>query len=106
MERPQLYPVPVPDEAPDDVTDRQFTDDELTALALAADPSERLAADATPVEGSLPASDGPLPGWYMPAVARVVTSPARRTAALLVVGSFLTINAMGLCATYGWLSLG
>jgi len=82
-----------------------WTDDELSELALGADPCERLTADATPLDGSVPASDGPLPGWYMPAVARVVTSPTRRVAALSVVGAFLVINALGLCATYGVISI-
>ena len=85
-------------------TDEPFTDDELSELALAADPSERLEPGSRPVSGSVPANDGPLPGWYMPTVARVVTSPTRRVATIVVVGSFLLINALGLCATYGVIS--
>ena len=88
-----------------DEGDDQWTDEELTELALAADPHERLDADASPLLGSVPASDGPLPGWYMPTVARVVTSPTRRVASIVVVGSFLVINALGLCATYGFISI-
>lgn len=86
--------------------DRDITDAELAELALAADPTERLSLDAVPLAGSVPASDGPLPGWYMPAATRVVTSPARRTVSVVVVGSFLLINALGLCATYGFLQIG
>lgn len=79
--------------------------DELADLALAADPAEHLSADATPLSGSVPADDGLLPGWYMPGVARVVTSRPRRIAAFTVVSAFLLINALGLCATYGALTL-
>ena len=42
-----------------------FSDDELTALALAADPTEMLDDDAVPFEGER--SVGLLPDWYMPA---------------------------------------
>ena len=83
-----------------------ISDEELTLLALAADPTEHLSADATPLAGSQPADDGPLPGWYMPPVVRGVQSRGRRNVALVVVGSFLLINALGLCATYGFLELG
>jgi hypothetical protein len=82
-----------------------ITDEELAELAMAADPREHLDADAVPLAGSVPASDGPLPGWYMPAVARVVDSPTRRTVSVVVVGAFLLINALGLCATYGVISI-
>lgn len=92
------------DAVPDEGLD-QWTDDELAELALAADPGEHLSADATPLDGSVPVGDGPLPGWYMPAVTRVVSSPTRRFAAVAVVGSFLLINALGLCATYGVISI-
>lgn len=89
----------------DAIIDGELTDDELAALAMSADPTERLSADAVPVAGSVPEADGPLPGWYMPAVARVVDTPGRRGVAIVVTGAFLLINALGLCATYGFLSV-
>ncbi|MFN8052180.1 MAG: hypothetical protein U0Q22_12120 [Acidimicrobiales bacterium] len=85
--------------------DDAFTDEELTELALAADPHEHLSADATPLGGSVPEA-GPLPGWYMPAARRVPLGRGHRSVAVLITGSFLLINALGLCATYGWITLG
>ena len=82
-----------------------WTDDELSELALGADPRERLTADATPLDGSAPAGGGPLAGWHGAGVARGVTARPRRIAALSVVGAFLVINALGLCATYGVISI-
>lgn len=85
--------------------DERFTDEELTALALAAD------ADAPVAEGAIPlwdvidsgAAPSPLPGWYMPAPmgrTHLVTGWPRR-AALLVIIAFVAVNAAGLCSTYG-----
>jgi hypothetical protein len=83
------------------------SDEELTALALAADPDAPLAADAVSF-WSLGADDvdddAPLlPGWYMPAPmpgARRLTGWRRRVAISVVV-SFVLIDAAGLCSTYG-----
>jgi len=84
----------------------EMSDEELTALALAADPDTPVAPDAVPLSeltGTKP--DGPLPEWYMPAAAggRLLTG-WRRVPPVLVVGSLLTINACGLCITYGKLA--
>ncbi len=88
--------------------DDELTDDELTALALAADPDAPLPADAVPYQ---PPGDGDLsasllPGWYMPAPVRVTRTPARTTAAILVVAGLVVINVLGLCITYGTLTAG
>ncbi len=86
-----------------------ITDEELTALALAADPDTVVDGDAVPVD--LWGEDGrshPLPSWYMP-VPRGAPRPLRgwrRGVALLVVGSFVLINAYGLCSTYGVVAFG
>ena len=95
-------------------TDKQaLTDDELTELALAADPDAPIAADAVPL-GELLAAGGSsggnelLPGWYMPVPmggGRLLTGWRRRTV-LVIVASFLLINAYGLCSTYGWVGFG
>lgn len=84
------------------------TDDELTRLALAADPDTGVADDAVPLGellGSLEPSEGAdlLPGWYMPApmgTGRLLQGWRRRIVLLIVV-SFVLINAVGLCSTYG-----
>ena len=96
-----------------DHSDRQFTDDELTELALAAHPDAGVAADAVPMGELLGsgarARDGELlPGWYMPAPggsARLLQG-WRRWTVLLIVVSFVLINAVGLCSTYGYVGFG
>jgi hypothetical protein len=85
-----------------------FTDDELAELALAADPSEGLADDAVPLQEYLGAEGGGdlLPDWYMPAPAGAgrLLQGWRRRVVLLIVASFLLLNAYGLCSTYGYVS--
>ncbi|HVF13897.1 MAG TPA: hypothetical protein VM942_04815 [Acidimicrobiales bacterium] len=90
-----------------------ITDDELTALALAADPDTEVGPEAVPLDrrGDDDCGGGsghPLPEWYMPVP---VGSPRplhgwRRAVGLLVVSSFLLINAYGLCSTYGVVAFG
>jgi hypothetical protein len=84
-------------------------DDELVALALAADPDAAVGDDAVCL-WDLVDEDGPdlLPGWYMPAPAG---APAfrrgwRRRVALLLILAFLAIDAYGLCSTYGSVVVG
>ena len=82
------------------------SDDELTALALAADPDPALADDAESLADVLGA-DAPrlLPEWYMPAPmgGAAPLRGWRRRVVLTVIASFLTITAAGLCNTYGQL---
>lgn len=80
--------------------DGEFSDEELTELALAADPSAPLAEDAVPLSVYLDQFGGPLPEWYMP--------PPRGRASRYwvplvwaVIAAFLAIEAAGLCSTYG-----
>ncbi|MGQ0802657.1 MAG: hypothetical protein ACT4PI_02155 [Actinomycetota bacterium] len=84
-------------------------DDELTALALAADP-DPVVDDAAVCLSNLLGSPATrlLPEWYMPAPmgpSRPVRG-WRRGVVLLVVASLLMITAAGLCNTYGQLHLG
>ena len=96
-----------------DQTDVPVTDDELTEQALAADPDAGVSEDAVPLSELLGAADGGstgelLPGWYMPApmgTTRLLHGWRRRVV-LLIVASFLLINAYGLCSTYGWVGFG
>jgi hypothetical protein len=86
----------------------QPSDDELAALALAADPDAPLDADSVDLNLLL-AADGLdlLPTWYMPA-----PSGGRRLRGwrlwigLLIVASFILIDAYGLCSTYGHVGFG
>ena len=85
--------------------ERPLSDDELTALALAADPDAPIPEDAVPVGVHLARRGPSLPLWYMaPAVSR----GGHRWKApfvIAVVAAFLLIDAMGLCNTYGILGL-
>jgi hypothetical protein len=83
-----------------------LTDEELTALALAADPDAPLDDDAVSfwdVTGTK--ADGPLPDWYMPAASggRLLAG-WRRLPPVAIVASLLVINGCGLCITYGKLA--
>lgn len=80
-----------------------ITDEELTALALAADPDASVSVDAVPIRDLAGAEMVPLPSWYMPApmAGGRRLRGWRRWLAILVVAAFLLINAYGLCSTYG-----
>lgn len=80
-----------------------YTDEELTALALSADPDQPLAKDAEPFQGT----DGPaadlLPAWYMPAPRLRSHKRWHTSVVLVIIAAFALINALGLCITYGHL---
>lgn len=78
-------------------------DDELEALALAADPDAPLAPDAVPLDVYLGTVAGPLPDWYMPRVTTRRSAGRRRIVILALIGAFVLIEAFGLCSTYGQL---
>jgi hypothetical protein len=80
-----------------------ISDDELTALALAADPDAAL-VDARPISAVLgPLGDSTLPEWYMPAV--MTGAPRvhgwRRGVVFAFIAALVVIEAFGLCSTYG-----
>lgn len=83
-----------------------ISDAELEAMALGAAPDPVLGDDAVPLEP--PGHDPLLPSWYMPAPAPATTPRPgwRRRVAVLVIVSFLLINAAGLCSTYGRVTFG
>ena len=86
--------------------DVPLTDAELTALALAADPDAPLDDNAVPLHIHLAQFAGTaLPQWYMaPAMAR--RGPRWRTPVVLaIIAAFLLIEALGLCNTFGQLTL-
>jgi hypothetical protein len=89
-------------------TEETVTDEELAALALAADPDAEVDDDAVSLWSAGEASaDDLLPAWYMPAPAATrLVHGWRRSVVLLVIASFLVINAYGLCSTYGWVGFG
>jgi hypothetical protein len=85
------------------IDEHDFTDDELAALALAADPDEPLAPDAIPWDASSPAMGPPLPSWYMPAPMARVGQPRRKRVVFGLIVAFLVTDALGFCLTYGQL---
>ena len=82
-----------------------MSDDEFTAIALAADPDMPLDDTAVPLAEylQLDGDDQLLPDWYMPAPMQGGRRLRgwRRRVAILVIVAFLVIDAYGLCSTYG-----
>ena len=85
-----------------------ISDDELSELALSADPDPELADDAACFWDVVQPDRSPrLPDWYMPAMqGATVVHGWRRRVILLVVLAFFAIDAAGLCNTYGWVAFG
>ena len=85
------------------------SDEDLAAMALAADPDAQPDEDAVSL-WDLTAEDADelLPTWYMPSpMARTrLLYGWRRSVVLLLIASFILINAAGLCVTYGWVQFG
>jgi len=80
-----------------------FTDEELEAQALAADPAMSL-TDARPLAELIgPAGESTLPEWYMPPVMRGIPRLHgwRRAVVYAFIAALLIIEAFGLCSTYG-----
>ena len=86
--------------------DEPLSDDELAAIALAADTDAVVSDDAISVwELTGTRMNGPLPSWYMPApmgAPRFSGWRGRlvRCTIFSVIASFVVINAYGLCNTY------
>lgn len=78
-----------------------FTDAELSALALAADPDQPLDVNAVALNLSPAFGAGFLPTWYMPPVMCRGSRKWRIPVVLSIVGALFTIDAFGLCITYG-----
>jgi hypothetical protein len=94
------------DEAQHDGTvedDCHFTEAELTALALAADPDGPIDDNAVPVSVFLGQSAGLLPAWYMPSPMVRGGKPWRIPVVVAIVAAFVIIEAFGLCSTFGQL---
>jgi hypothetical protein len=76
-------------------------EDELTALALAAEPLLSPADDAVPLADYLAQEPGLLPAWYMPTPMNRVSPRWQLPVVLALVAAFLVIEAFGLCSTFG-----
>ena len=81
-----------------------LTDEDLTALALAADPEAPIDEDAVPIGLHLAQLGAALPLWYMPPAVRQGGRRWKVPFVIAVVSAFLLIDLMGLCNTYGLLT--
>lgn len=83
----------------------ELSDDELSVLALSADPNAPLPPDAVPVDQVLgPPPPSLLPEWYLGPATRVHASRWRRPVVIALIAAFLLIDAAGLCNTFGFLT--
>lgn len=82
-----------------------FTDEELTALALAADPRAPLDPDAVAWRPASGLAWSELPEWYMARPSAVARGRGTKLVILAIVAGLLIIDAFGLCVTSGFLSL-
>lgn len=80
--------------------DETISDEELTALALAADPNTPFDADAVPFSSSDDLGPALLPEWYMPAPSLRRSTPRTVVLASVAIAMFV-INVGGVCVTYG-----
>lgn len=83
----------------------EISDEELTALALAADPECPIDPQALPMSAYRNEFPQLLPDWYMPTPAAHSASRRKTIVVSVVVLSLLFINAFGLCVTYGRLEI-
>jgi hypothetical protein len=89
--------------------DQVLTEDQLTAMALAADPGGPMDEDAVPLSvylGAMGQVGGLLPQWYMPTPMARRARGWRVPVVVAIVAAFLIIEALGLCSTFGQLTIG
>lgn len=82
-----------------------ISDEELTALALSSDPHPVIDPRVAPWRPVADAVTGLLPEWYMPTPSGSRRGPGTRVAIGIIVAGFVLINALGLCITYGYITL-
>lgn len=87
----------VPDGRPDQI---EISDEELTELALAADPDLPIPADAVPFATQDELGPALLPEWYMPPPSLRRSRPRTIVLASVAIALFV-INVGGVCVTYG-----
>jgi hypothetical protein len=78
-----------------------FSEAELTELAMGADPDAPLGDDAIPLSVYLGQAPGLLPLWYMPAPMARERKGWRLPVVLVIVAAFVVIEAFGLCSAFG-----
>lgn len=89
-----------------DMLDSPLTEEELTRLAMEADADAPLSDDAIPLSLHLAQFAGAaLPDWYMAPASSVGGRRWRTPVVLTVVFAFVLIEALGLCNTFGQLTI-
>jgi len=85
-----------------------ITDEELTALALAAEPDPVVPDDAVPLWDLVATDETLVSSWYMPAPAAsgLAIGGWRRGIVVFLIAVFLAIEVVGLCSAYGVISIG
>ncbi|MEM8619301.1 MAG: hypothetical protein AAGF73_06235 [Actinomycetota bacterium] len=85
------------------VADREWSDDELAELAMAATPVDVFDDSAEPWRPDGGLEQGALlPEWYMPVPQAGGRTPGRMFAVAAIIGALLIVNGAGLCVTYGF----
>jgi hypothetical protein len=82
-----------------------ISDEELAALALSADPHPAIDPRVAPWRPLADSVTGLLPEWYMPLPTGTRRGTGTRVAIGVIIASFVLINALGLCITYGFVTL-
>jgi len=98
--------VPLVDDVPGEgteVEEPEISDEDLAALALAADVDEPLSPDAVPLDVYTSQAGSFLPEWYMPPVMARRARRWRVPVVWVIIAAFLLIDAFGLCICYGQL---
>jgi hypothetical protein len=85
--------------------DFEFTEEELTELALATPYSDVIDLNAAPWTPSSYGCRSALPDWYMAPAVGVRNGRGRKVVVCALIGGFLVINALGFCITSGFLTL-
>jgi hypothetical protein len=89
-----------------DVVELPLTEEELTTLAMAADPDAPLSDDAIPLSLHLAKFAGAaLPEWYMAPATSGTGRRWRTPVVVALVFAFVLIEALGLCNTFGQLTI-
>jgi hypothetical protein len=82
-----------------------ISDDDLTALALSADPHPTIDPHVAPWRPVADAFTGLLPDWYMPTPSGSHRGKGAKIAIGVIIASFVIVNALGLCITNGFLTI-
>jgi hypothetical protein len=89
-----------------DFLDSSLTEEELTRLAMEADPDAPLSDDAIPLSLHLAQFAGAaLPDWYMAPASSASGKRWRTPVVVAIVFAFVLIEALGLCNTFGQLTI-